>query len=275
MKRLFVCLALLAASALSSDLVGQRKEVPISKENFLIKMAPHDSSTGVIKITSKGYLGVFTDVLQPSDSLVFPVLVSVEPGSPAHAAGLMAGDTILSFNGVSARGSFSKIHPLLIPRAKINFKIARNGVRELVATVGERSQGTFVLGTTSSHATFSIDMSQLLIPILSGIIVMPDSNDVVSFAGAEAVTVNKELSTSLKLNITGGVLILNIRNNTPAHNGGLKAGDVILKIDNIRVTNVKDLNTAATKGSAKKVSVQVSRNGKLESKTVQLASSGK
>ena len=75
-----------------------------------------------------------------SDTKVeYPIVASVEPGSPAQAAGLVAGDTILAYNDIDANTDPLGVRSLLIPGKELVIKVRRNTVRKLTLTVAKRT----------------------------------------------------------------------------------------------------------------------------------------
>lgn len=72
------------------------------------------------------------------------MIASVEPGSPADRAGLVAGDIILSLDGVSVTGAHDLIR--LLAGEKIGRSVAmellRNGSRHMLSLIpDERRRG--------------------------------------------------------------------------------------------------------------------------------------
>ncbi|AHG89653.1 PDZ/DHR/GLGF domain protein [Gemmatirosa kalamazoonensis] len=98
---------------------------------------------------SRGWLGVFTSEIREerlaSDGLHvrycdYPVVVSVEPASPAQRAGLEAGDTIVAYNDIDLREAEEiALDRLLVPDTTVRVTVRRDG-RPLVLplVVGRR-----------------------------------------------------------------------------------------------------------------------------------------
>jgi S1-C subfamily serine protease len=104
--------------------------------------------TGYIGIVYSGDQRIQVSQHQHDDQVVqqrvlvsyttYPVILSVEQGSPAARAGLMAGDTVLSYNGKDVREPFA-LYDLLKPGTRINMRIRREGrARTIPVTVATR-----------------------------------------------------------------------------------------------------------------------------------------
>lgn len=79
---------------------------------------------------------------------------------------------------------------------------------------------------------------------------------------------------TLDSNITDGVVIVEVVNNSPASKAGLKSGDVIVKVDNKDIKNISEFRYYLYKHQVgDEVNIAIYRNGKTESIKVKIESS--
>ncbi|MCP4201028.1 MAG: PDZ domain-containing protein [bacterium] len=85
----------------------------------------------VEKLSQKGWIGI-----EWNDEDEIPVLTQVVAGSPAEAAGLSRGDTVLAFNGVSTSAGeeavWAEAKKSLVPGKTITLTIERAGQKKEV-----------------------------------------------------------------------------------------------------------------------------------------------
>jgi serine protease Do len=195
-------------------------------------------TTGIGQSTSAGALE-FSE---------YPMVESIDPGSPAERVGLQAGDVILSINSQDLRKN--PIPPLLLPGSRIVVRYKRNDVsRSLTLLVAERPAGT------SGHTRVSIiqpaprpgsaervaierqqrvgisDRTGSLLPVGTMVpIIRGPGSPSLAIAGAELTQLNDGLREVLRL--TGvGVFVINVGMGSPAGQSGLKSGDVIVRVN--------------------------------------------
>lgn len=177
---------------------------------------------------TRGWLGVLiqdvTRELAESFGLSRPygALVSrVQPGSPSEKAGLQTGDVILSFNGEEVANS-AALPPMvgasLVDRPAA-VEILRQGERQTVevmigALPDDARQG---MGHAGSHA-------------------VRDNR-----IGVKVRALTSEERDQLKLDAEGGVLVEEIKAG-PAKEAGVRKGDVIQMLNNVRLKDVADFN---------------------------------
>ena len=183
---------------------------------------------------SRGWLGVLiqnvTRDLAESFGMDKPMgaLISrVLPDSPAANAGLEVGDVIVEFNGTEVYYS-SDLPPLVgrvRPGTTAKVKIVRNGKTLTKKVKIEELPGEEELELSSAEPSSRIN----------------------NRLKAVIANLGDEQRKEMKLDKQGGVLIKKVQEG-PAKEAGLRAGDVILMINNVKV---KD--TAQLKGILKKL----------------------
>ncbi len=83
--------------------------------------------------------------------------------------------------------------------------------------------------------------------------------------GVSIQEIDNRLADYFKLPNTEGVLVLNVLENGPAQDAGIKEGDIIVSIDNKKVTNVSSLiNQIGISPVGQKVNIEIMRDGKKQ-----------
>lgn len=181
-------------------------------------------------------------------------------GSPAQAAGLQAGDVILRFNGqeVGSSRMLTRLVNEVSPDHSARITVLRSGSeRELNVTVGKRPMPKFEEGNFNFNFPHQFPNVQIPpMPPIPQIDVMPrvgtvppmppfgDQDFTFHFGpsrqiGVSLTPLTKQLADHF--GVTGGSLIDNVRENSPAAKAGLKAGDIITEIDGKPVRGDRDL----------------------------------
>lgn len=210
---------------------------------------------------SKGWVGlVITSGIGQTDrtgSMVFndyPVIESVEPGSPAERAGLMTGDIILSINSQDLRRNPVPASAMLEPGQKVQIRYKRNDVMKTsVFLVEPRPAGnpqTFNLsligpapGAERSERSLNqrVYIRRSAPPVVEiSPLAIPSAMPSIGIAGALLTQLNDDLRAALSVK-GNGVFVINVEMGTPAGEAGLKSGDVILKADRESIDNPGEL----------------------------------
>jgi len=200
----------------------------------------------------------------------YPVVASVDPGSPAQTAGLVAGDTILAYNDVDASSDPIAVRRFLVAGHELVVKVRRNGVRKLTLTVAKRTaRNAYSEGVTVS--TTSGAALPLMYGVPSGPIAIAASvasgREATPFAGAYLARLNAGLANALNVR-NSGVLVVDVSGGSDAANAGLESGDVITRADSISVESPLGIMTALRLASDRSVTLDVTRRGKTQKITV-------
>jgi len=92
-----------------------------------------------------------------------------------------------------------------------------------------------------------------------------------AYLGAEYMDVDSEISQKLALNDLSGVLLTRVQTNGASAKGGLKKGDVILKVEGMEIENRATVEEIiGNKYPGDELSVLINRNGKQISKSITL-----
>lgn len=224
-----------------------------------------------IPMRARGYLGVTFDgpsaeIARPGDYSVrfykYPRIALVEPSSPAERAGVLQGDTLMSFNGTDVVENEISLSRLLVPDAKIVMRVRREGNhKDLKVTVGEPPEyyvrrrdvpriqvgaiavPEIVGATPAAPARVAPPAPQAPQGEQPQIILWQEYEGV---AGARVETVSEGLSKAL--DVEEGVLVVRVRPGTPAYRAGLRDGDVIVRASNQRIRTVPELRNALSIG---------------------------
>jgi serine protease Do len=220
---------------------------------------------------------------------------SVSPGSPAEEAGLLKGDVITDYQGTRIEG-VSQLTRLVreTPAGRsASVKIFRNGSpKTFQVKVGERNKGE--APDTMKHYEIlkgdgDGDVQWYEGPEIPDIPEIPDVDleqleqlehlDIPGLLtmhgiggrprlGAMVDDVGPQLAEYFGLKQDGGVLVKSVKKGSPGDTAGLKAGDVIIKVEDQAVEDVSDLHQALKERRDKDVRVTVVRDRREQTLTV-------
>lgn len=185
------------------------------------------------KVT-RGWLGI--SIQDVSDDLAksmnyknkHGVLVSeVIKDDPADKAGVKVGDIIMEINGKVLKDT----HDLLLTTAslhvgeKASIKVWRDGKEmSFQAIVAERKDKPEIALTKKSGVYFGINVQEI----------------------------NKDLAKQLGISNTGGVIVNDVEEGSPADDLGIQSRDIILQVNNIKISSLKQYTAEMAKAAAKK-----------------------
>lgn len=225
---------------------------------------------------NRGYLGVGVEEL--TDDRVKALNLKDDQGlevsridgnSPAARAGLRVNDVILEVNGKGIEGGeqFSSLIGEMSPGTKVSLTIWRNGAKQtLSATLDSRPVSFFLFGGPDLPTPPVPPMPQ--VP-LSGAAPFPASPANSPMVGFEGAALNSQIAAFF--GVKEGVLVWSVTAKTPAERAGLKAGDVVVKVNGTPVTTTREITGLVRASRKGAISFTVVRNKKEISLNVEVA----
>jgi serine protease Do len=195
--------------------------IPINMAKGII---PQLRETGKVV---RGWLGVSIQLITPELAQSFglsgehgALVAEVIKDGPAEKAGVKSGDIILEFDGKKI-GEMNELPRIVAATAvgkKVVVKLLRDGKeKELTATI-ERLKD-------ASDTGLATDMVKDRI-------------------GVGVQDLNKELAAKLGLKETKGVVVVEVKPGSVAEEAGINRGDIVMKINDVDVSTVKDYEKA-------------------------------
>jgi serine protease Do len=234
-------------------------------------------STTIRGIASRGYLGVGVEEL--TDDRVKALNLKDDQGlevkrvdgnSPAAKSGIKEDDVILEVNGKGVEGieQFQTLIGEMSPGTKVSLTIWRNGARQTVsATLDSRPLNFFqVFGGLDFPTPPIPPMPQVPFNGGNAFPAIPGNSPIVGFEGEG---LNSQLADFF--GVKEGVLVRSVNPNTPAEHAGLKAGDVVVKVNGTPVTTPREISSLVRASRKKAISFTVVRNKKEISLNVEVA----
>ena len=253
------CLGLLGGSASSEETKDVRKLVVFGNEG--------------------GYLGVGLGEVdaQAVERLKLPeergaLVRKVESGAPAEKAGIAVDDVIIRYQGqpVESATQLARLVRETPVGRKVSLEVVRKGAAQKLTAVLEKRAG----GPGSGPFHFEMpemgaDMPHFEMPAMPPM--MHGGRDLQWHMqtlggprklGIEFQPISGQLAKYFKLDAEEGVLVTSVDEDGPAAKGGIKAGDVLLKLANEDVRSGSDLREALAKiDPGTEVPVAVLRDG--------------
>ncbi|MFO7303535.1 MAG: trypsin-like peptidase domain-containing protein [Acidobacteriota bacterium] len=200
--------------------VGIGFAVPINLVRELIpSLRSGDVRRGRIGVQIRAVPSNAREALGLSTGVPGALVVSVEPDSPASRAGMQPGDVIVSFDGedIDSPDELVDLVSNAEPGRSVPVRVVRNGQpQELQLTPDELRLTDDRVGRSRSSRT----------PEGFGLTIAPVTADVARQLGLE----NRN-----------GALVTNVRRGSPAAEGGVRPGDVIVEVNRQPVRSVDDV----------------------------------
>jgi len=187
----------------------------------------------------------------------------IAPDSPAEKAGIKTGDVITQYNGQRVEGmdQFSRMVRETPAGREVKLGIIRNGAAQtLTARIASRPtiSGQVIPAPVQEPFEFRFpDMPQNRMTWRSAVL------------GIEAESLEGQLADFF--GVKEGVLVRTVNKGSAAERAGLRAGDVIVKVDDAKVTTPAELSSRMRAARGRAVSVVVVRDRKEVTVTVTAA----
>lgn len=248
----------------------------------LAQTAPQRSHSATMRRpAAMGYLGVGVTAL--TDDRVKALGLKDNRGlevrhvaeeSPAAKAGVKEGDVITELNGkpIDDVEQFIRAVAETEPGTKVKLAVLRNGAKqEMTATLRSRTGNLFVpMAPEAPDAPMPPMPPMPPVPGASGdgpmSLMMGDSPRV----GFEGEMLSPQLADYF--GVKEGVLVRTVIGKTPAEKAGLKAGDVVVKVNGNVVRSPRDITGEVRAGGNKTLTFTVVRNRKEITLHVEIAS---
>ncbi len=230
-----------------------------------------------------GWVGITYSVEGHTDDegrLIFseyPVVVSVDPGSPAARAGIAAGDTILAFNDRDVRRVAFPIRTMIQPGRQFTIR-ARRGTQNRVTKliVAERPSDRpekFEIAIAEAPGQ-PAPLGEMQLP-RTPFVLTPGPQPLmrttttprqltpasIPLAGAEIRALSVDLAKTLGVK-PRGLFVVSVAEGTPAMGSGLKDGDVLLRAENVTLLTPIDLRRVLESALDRELKLEILRERK-------------
>jgi S1-C subfamily serine protease len=251
----------------------------------------------------RGWIGITTGdapmTISPSGDYVryyaHPAIISVERDSPAHVAGIVAGDSLIAYDGIDVVGRTLNLNELIAPDRKLGITVRRGGEdKDYQVTVAKAPFRLFIRQQIDGDGPERVERVITLPPgevagrarvatgvaaggfgargampvIVNGewIGAIPRAGGGFTLSangvfGASMMTLDPVLAKSLDR--PAGVLVRDVPDASIAARAGLQPGDVILAVGGQTVATVGDVQLASVnRAENRSVTLRVMRDKK-------------
>jgi membrane-associated protease RseP (regulator of RpoE activity) len=237
-----------------------------------------------------GYLGIQTEEVNNTNLSKYGLrevrgvaIEKVVEGSPADKAGLQDGDVIVRLNNeeITSVRKLTRMLGEISPDHQVRLTVVRSGAeRDITATLGKRPTPRFENGAFSMNLPRSPLPPSAEFPRLPRVERMPRGESLPGAPdqplvwrmgsgrriGVGVTTLTKQLGEHF--GVASGVMINEVRADSPAAKAGLKAGDIIVEADGREVKNEGDLILAIAEKKEGDVTLTFVRDGNRQTITV-------
>ncbi|MCC7155302.1 MAG: PDZ domain-containing protein [Bryobacterales bacterium] len=230
--------AALAALAVQAYLLAQPAPAP----------RPMEDTFRMLLLDGRSFLGVGVAEIDAERSKALKLkdeygveVTRIEDDSPAARAGLKVNDVILEYNGQRVEGTEQFVRFVRETPAgrTVKLLVSRNGATQTIAAI--------LAARKPKAEAYRFEFPNIEVPV-------PDIPQAKmswrsSMLGVEAESLESQLAAYF--GVKEGVLVRAVNKSTVAERAGLKAGDVLLKVDDTKVMTPRDVTSAIRAARAK------------------------
>lgn len=252
------------------------------------------ASSAVTGQTSDTWLGVYTQTIDEDLMEAFSlnhnrgaIIKKVVPGSPADKAGLERGDIIIKLGNKELIDSddLSKTVLALNAGDEVDILIIRDGKKETITAIlgsGDREDfepgqifkwyGEPQHGKPQRGGPKCGKPSYGMPHMKSQYFNFQESGSNNTYIGISLENLTDQLGEYFGLKDGNGILVTEVVEDSPAKKAGLKAGDVIIKVDGDKVADIPTIQKAVRqKEEGEKVEITLLRNKKQKKLSIEVA----
>jgi hypothetical protein len=188
----------------------------------------------------------------------YPLVETVDVGSPAARAGIVAGDTLLAYNGRDVTQTAVNYADLITAGSTVKVRVRRSGrPRDVPVSVDARRDDDRIMPSATAMPRLLLRRVPATGPAGPS---MPspsmfNPSGVTVLAGAQFATMDAEFAQ--RVGLEPGVLVLRVPAGTPAFDAGLRSGDVVRLVNGAAVRDVSGVRRAlGTSRDAARLTVQ-------------------
>ncbi len=217
---------------------------------------------------SRGWLGVtiqdITPRIKEKSNLTVTsgaYVADVEEGSPADDAGIQEGDVIVKFDGKEIDDSNE------LTKAVRKAKPKSDAVVEIIRK-GEHKNLTVKVGKDRFPDAFSYSLGDRGFPSMPKMPKIPRMRfnfrtfSQSEYNGMAVEELTKQLAEYFEVPGRHGLLVVEVEKGSDAEKAGVKAGDVITKVNSSSVSDMNDLRDEFDQAEGKEMAIQILRKGK-------------
>jgi serine protease Do len=187
-------------------------------------------------------------------------ITQLEPGGPAEKAGLKVNDVILEFDGqhVLEQEQFQRLVRASIPGRQVKVEVWRSGAMQTVAVTIQSRREISVDDPYGRGIWSELPPPGVNWPQIAPMPPMPPFPTIIQspVLGVECEPLGDEQQFAEFFGVKDGLLVKMVAGGSPAARAGIKAGDVIVKVDETRVGTMREL-TGALRIASQKNSYQL------------------